>query len=147
MTTTMSEDERHAFLAEARVAVISVESTTDRAPLAVPIWYEFDPAVGVTVVTARESLKGRALAVAGRYSLAVQDGALRYVSVDGPVVDTHPPAPDLLRRMARRYLGDEVGDAYADATTERDVAGALAFVMRPARWFSADLRAEIAALT
>ena len=147
MTTTMSEAERQAFLAEPRVAVVSVEGADDRAPLAVPIWYEYDPAVGVTVVTPPDSRKGRAIEAAGRYTLAVHDGALRYVSVDGPVVEARRPEPALLRRLARGILGDELGDTYAAATVERDTTGTLAYVMRPTRWFSADLRAAFAELT
>lgn len=143
----MSDADRQAFLAETRVAIISIESPGDRAPLAVPIWYEYDPAVGVTVVTARANRKGRALAAAGRYTLAVQDGSLRYVSVDGPVVEERPADAEMLRRLARRYLGDEKGDAYADATVEHDTANASAYVMRPTRWFTGDLRASLAEVT
>ena len=40
---TMTKREREAYLAELHVAVIGVER--DRcAPLAVPIWYDYDPA-------------------------------------------------------------------------------------------------------
>ena len=144
MTTTMSEADRQAFLSEPRVAVVSVESPDDRPPLAVPVWYEYDPAVGVTIVTEADSRKGRAIEAAGQFSLAVHDGALRYVTVDGPLVETRHPEPDLLRRLARNYLGDELGDAYADATEEHYVVATRAYVMRPARWFSTDLRAAIA---
>jgi hypothetical protein len=59
-------------------------------------------------------------------------------------VESRPPEAELLRRLARGFLGDEAGDAYADATVEYDIVATRAYVMRPARWFSGDLRAALA---
>jgi nitroimidazol reductase NimA-like FMN-containing flavoprotein (pyridoxamine 5'-phosphate oxidase superfamily) len=148
--TVMSPADRDAFLAEPRVGVLGVDDPDDgRAPLTVPIWFVYDPEVGVTVVTSPAGRKGRALDRAGRYTLVVQDEAVpyRYVSVEGPIVSAEPPDAALLRRLAVHYLGERGGGAYADATVERDVRGARAYVMRPEHWNTADLRDEMAPFT
>jgi hypothetical protein len=66
------------------------------------------------------------------------------VSVEGPIVSAEPPDAALLRRLAVHYLGERGGGAYADATVERDLRDARAYVMRPEHWNPADLRAEMA---
>ena len=137
MALQMTREEREAFLADVHVGVISIDQP-DRAPLAVPIWYDYDPAVGVWVITSPESRKGRRLEAAGRYSICaqVETGLYKYVSVEGPVVSTR--SADLekdLRPMARRYFGVEMGDQY--------VAGSgpdpgRVYVMQPERWLTVD---------
>lgn len=149
MSTTMTPSDREAFLFEVRVAVLAVDDPRPtRAPLAVPIWFAFDADVGLTVVTSPESQKGRAIEAAQRFTISVQDETdpYRYVTVEGPVVSTARPDADQLRRLAVRYLGDELGGTYADATLERDLAGSMAYTMRPEHWNTADLRAEMASL-
>ena len=111
MALQMTREEREAFLADVHVGVISIDQP-DRAPLAVPIWYDYDPAVGIWVITSPDSRKGRRLEAAGRYSICaqVETGLYKYVSVEGPVVSTR--SADLekdLRPMARRYFGVEMG--------------------------------------
>ena len=39
----LSKEEREAFLAEPRIGVVSVAGDDGRPPLAVPIWYGYDP--------------------------------------------------------------------------------------------------------
>ena len=50
MSLAMTEKERDAFLADLHVGVISIEQVGS-APLSVPIWYDYTPAVGVWVIT------------------------------------------------------------------------------------------------
>jgi hypothetical protein len=69
----MSRSEREAFLAGLHVGVLSIERA-GKAPLAVSIWYDFEPTIGVWLITGRESEKGRALVAAGRFSLCARDG-------------------------------------------------------------------------
>ena len=140
MSLAMTKKEREAFLADLHVGVISIEQK-GKVPLTVPIWYDYQPGAGVWVITADNSLKARHLLAAGRFSLVAQSEeppAYRYVSVDGSVVETR--AADLerdLRPMARRYLGNEMGDQYANAT---GVAGQTVFVMQPEKWRTVDYR-------
>src|SRR5262245_31222625 len=85
MSLSMTRSEREAFLSAVHVGVISIERA-GQPPLAVPIWYDYDPAIGVWVITGKDSEKGRALGDAGRFALCAQSEAppiYRYVSVEG----------------------------------------------------------------
>lgn len=138
MSLKMDEATREAFLADLHVGVIGIERK-GAAPLAVPIWYGFDPAIGVWVITGRDSEKGRALRAAGRFTLCAQSEQppwYRYVSVEGPIIETRPADREKdSRRMAHRYFGRELGDAYTDGQSGED---SLVFTMRPERWRTVD---------
>lgn len=138
MALNMTKTEREAFLAEPHVGVISIERS-DAPPLAVPIWYDFAPDVGVRVITEKSSLKGRLLAAAERFTLCAQHTEppyYRYVSVSGPVVSVQPADLERDRRpMAHRYFGKELGDLYVSGEPEGEN---LVFTMRPERWLSVD---------
>lgn len=146
MSLSMTRSEREAFLAELHVGVISVEQEGE-APLTVPIWYDYDPAVGVWVITDEASQKGRALQAAGRFTLCAQTEeppAYRYVSVSGPVVSVREAELEGDRRpMARRYFGEKLGDAYAES---QPAEAARVFTMQPERWRTVDYRKALAAL-
>lgn len=138
MDLRMSVAERHAFLADLHVGSIGIEQP-GAPPLVVPIWYDFDPEVGVRVITHPDSVKGRCLRAAGRFTLCVQDEtppAYKYVSVEGPVVETRPADLERDRRpMAHRYFGRDLGDAYLKGSPDE---GALVYTMRPERWRTVD---------
>jgi nitroimidazol reductase NimA-like FMN-containing flavoprotein (pyridoxamine 5'-phosphate oxidase superfamily) len=139
VSLAMTRAEREAFLAGIHVGVISV-AEPGRGPLAVPIWYSYEPGGELWVVTDRDSRKGRLIAQARRFALVAQTETIpyKYVSVEGPVVAIE--AADLerhLRPMARRYLGQEVGDGYVEATAgDRERSAAVR--MRPERWLTVD---------
>ena len=60
----------------------------------------------------------------------------KYVMVEGPVVETRPAEVDTdTRPMARRYLGDELGDRYVDDGVD---TSSIVVVMRPECWYSTD---------
>jgi nitroimidazol reductase NimA-like FMN-containing flavoprotein (pyridoxamine 5'-phosphate oxidase superfamily) len=139
MSTRMTRAEREAFLADVHVGVISV-AEDGRGPLAVPIWYAYEPGGEVRVITGLASRKGRLLEKARRLSLCAQSESppYRYVSVEGPVVELRPAEVERdLRPMARRYLGRENGDRYVAASRE-DARGSVVVVMRPTRWLTVD---------
>jgi hypothetical protein len=151
MSTTFDHAARERYLAEPHVGVLTV-ALGDRDPggtLAVPIWYDYSPTTGVTVITSRASRKGAAIEAAGRFGIVAQTESIpyRYVSVEGPLVDVRPCEleHDLLP-MAIRYFGRELGERYAAGWA---AAGGddHVFVMRPERWRSADLAADFAALS
>jgi len=139
MSRTLNRDEQLALLAEVRIGVLSVASIRpDRGPLAVPIWYSFEPERGISIVTDRDSQKGRAIQAAGRFGMVVQHEAMpyRYVSVEGPVIEDRPMDPERdLKPLAQRYLGTHLGDLY---TAAMSVLGPTTFVftMRPETWLS-----------
>lgn len=138
MSLNMSHIEREAFLADVHVGVIGIEQP-GHPPLAVPVWYDYAPQVGVRVVTGRDSLKARLLQDAGRFALCAQveqAPLYRYVSVEGPIVSVRTATLEGDRRpLARRYFGKELGDRYAEST---DAEPNLVFTMRPERWRTLD---------
>jgi hypothetical protein len=140
MSLAMTRSEREAFLAALHVGVVSIERA-GKPPLTVPIWYDFDPAIGVWLLTSRKSEKGQALAEAGRFALCAQSETpplYQYVSVEGPVISVRPTRlEEDLRPMARRYFGRELGDLYAESNANGDSA---VFTMRPERWRTVDYR-------
>lgn len=118
MSLSMTKKEREAFLADVHVGIISI-SEEGRGPLTVPIWYAYDAGGDLRIMTGRESRKGRLLARAGRFSLCVQTETppYKYVSVEGAIVSSE--AADIerdLRPLARRYLGEKIGDRYVEET-------------------------------
>jgi general stress protein 26 len=137
MSLNMTKAEREEFLAAVHVGIISIEQP-GRAPLAVPIWYDYEPDVGVWVITEKDSLKGRLLERAERYSLCAQteDPPYRYVSVEGPVSSVRRANLEKdLRPMAHRYLGQAMGDAYLASQSN---GGGSVFTMQPDRWKTDD---------
>ena len=119
------------------VGVISIERA-GQAPLAVPIWYDYAPEVGVWVLTDGDSEKGRALAIAGRFALCAQSEAppnYKYVSVEGPFRSVRPARREVdTRAMAHRYLGRELGDRYVESSD----GGGNVYTMQPERWRTVD---------
>jgi len=124
-TTSMTKGEREAFLAETHVGVFSV-ADDGRGPLAVPVWYHYEPGGVVRFVTGGASRKARLLAASGRASLLVQTetAPYKYAAVEGPA--RVAGAPDFerdVRATALRYLGNDVGEMYLAATAaEREGA-------------------------
>jgi nitroimidazol reductase NimA-like FMN-containing flavoprotein (pyridoxamine 5'-phosphate oxidase superfamily) len=141
--TTMRKEEREAFLADLHVGVLSV-TQDGRGPLTVPIWYSYVPGGAVTVITGSGSLKARLINAAGRFSLCAQTetAPYKYVSVEGPVTGREAPGdPDEHRAMAHRYLGQELGDLYREATAERSKDNCV-FRMTPESWHTSDFAKE-----
>src|SRR3954469_25916358 len=86
----LSVEERERFLAQPHIGALSVVERPDRAPLTVPIWYQYTPGGELWVLSAPDARKTRAIDAAGRFSLMVQrtEPTVRYVSVEGPVTRT-----------------------------------------------------------
>ncbi|HEY0447858.1 pyridoxamine 5'-phosphate oxidase family protein [Actinophytocola sp.] len=133
----MTVAEREAFLAEVHIGVLAV-ARDGRGPLAVPVWYRYEPGGDVLVWMDRDSVKDRVIRKAGRFSLVAQTEELpyKYVSVEGPVVsnDTAPTRDEALA-IAGRYLPPDEAVAYVDGALNE---ASLLVVMRPERWLSND---------
>ncbi|MGA5417426.1 pyridoxamine 5'-phosphate oxidase family protein [Streptomyces pseudogriseolus] len=136
----LSREEREQFLSEPRVAAIAVDGGEGRAPLTVPIWYQYAPGGDVWILTGLHSRKNRLLQAAGRFSLLVDrvEPTIRYVSVEGPVVDTSPATIEKLRELSARYLPPEKVDGYVDFAWQNH-GEQVVVRMRPERWVSSDL--------
>ena len=134
----MSRDEREAFLAGVHVGVMSIERA-DGPPLTVPVWYDYQPGGEVVVIMGEDSVKNRLLRRCNRFSLCAQqeEPPYRYVSVEGPVTSSTTASSDTdTKPMAIRYLGEEMGTAYAAANSSD--GGSLRIAMTPERWFTVD---------
>ena len=136
MPLNMSPAEREEFLAGLHVGVLSVASGdgAGRGPLAVPVWYTYQPGGTVNLSTGRGTRKAVAIAAAGRFSLCAQDERppYKYVTVEGPAVMAEATDAERLE-LARRYLGIEGGDAYIAANP----GGSQVMIrMTPEHWLS-----------
>ena len=141
MSLAMTKQERETFLAEVRVAIISIPEA-GRGPLTVPIWYAYEPGGEVRVWTDGQSRKARLLDQAERFSLCVQQETepYKYVSVEGPVVAIEPLDFERdLRPLVYRYLGPEAGDQFIERLGGSSaIEGDILIRMRPERWLSED---------
>jgi len=132
----LSVVERQQFLAQPHVAALSVQAGPGRGPLCVPIWYCFVLGDTPWVLTPPDSRKARLIAEAGRFTLLVHrtSPTVRYVSVEGLVIETGPATEEQVRQVARRYLPKERVEPYvAFARNEHLIR------MQPEHWLSSDL--------
>jgi nitroimidazol reductase NimA-like FMN-containing flavoprotein (pyridoxamine 5'-phosphate oxidase superfamily) len=145
MSLTMSVSERERFLAEVHVGVFAV-AEEGRGPLAVPVWYAYEPGGEIAIWTGAGSRKARLLEAAGRFTFCVQDEnpPYRYVSVEGAVSSVEPASLEGdVRPLAYRYLSPEAAEPYlASIGGEEGVAGDVVIRMRPERWYSADFSSQ-----
>ncbi len=135
MSLRMTKAEREAFLADVHVGIVCV-AEEGRGPLAVPIWYAYEPGGDVFFGTAADSPKAQLMRAAGRASLVAQTETppYRYVSVEGPVAVHSGPTPE--PPMAIRYLGEEQGRRYTEQ--QAGAGGGVTFRLTPERWLTVD---------
>ncbi|GAB4583117.1 pyridoxamine 5'-phosphate oxidase family protein [Nocardia sp. IFM 10818] len=131
--------ERQEFLARPLIGALAVNDGPDRAPLNVPIWYDYTPGGELWIVTGPESKKMRCLKAAGRFSMMAQvlEPTVRYVTAEGPITRITEATDEMHRAMAARYLPPPAVEVYMK---EAESYGEMAAVyMRPEHWLSADL--------
>lgn len=143
MPRALTEQEREAFLAEPRVAVLSLPSDDERPPLAFPAWYAHHGGDRITYYTHRTELRSRKLRLLREgsvLSLCVQreEPPYKYVTVEGTVVDEND-APTDGERLAiiERYLAADEARAYLDDEIASGVAVVI-FTIRADRWTGLD---------
>lgn len=133
-STTMTDDEREAFLADLHVGILSI-ARDDKGPLALPIWYQYEGGHVIMSIDAH-SAKAKLLRRHGRATMTVQNETppYQYVMVEGPVTVAHEQRDGL--PLAVRYLGDDIGEWYAkqNPPTENSVIARLT----PERWLTCD---------
>ncbi|MPY54266.1 pyridoxamine 5'-phosphate oxidase family protein [Streptomyces acidicola] len=136
----LTHEEREQFLAEPHIAAFAVDGGPGRAPLTVPIWYQYAPGGDIWIMTGLDSRKNKLIEAAGRFSLMVDrvEPTIRYVSVEGPVIDTAPATIERLREISARYLPAGKVDAYVDVAWKSHGEQVLIH-MRPEKWVSSDL--------
>lgn len=137
---TMSKSEREAFLADLHVGVLSVADGT-RGPLAVPVWYIYEPGGDVWFSTGQNSEKARLLRGVSRASLVAQTetAPYQYVMVEGPVSFEAVHYDRHLWPLASRYLGEKGGQDYIRSTGGPDQVKTSVLVrITPERWRTVD---------
>ena len=115
----MNDEERDNFLNEVRVGVLAIERE-DKGPLCAPIWYRYSTDLGFEIAMAYDSAKSILLRRHGAATICVQDEQLpyRYVTAEGQAtveLMTPEERDEVLRDIAIRYLGEQLGNQYADA--------------------------------
>lgn len=110
----MSEQEE--FLKEANVAVLATVDAKGRAHAA-PIWYLYEDGE-VLMSTGRGSQKHKNVEAHPEVTLVVDRRTLPYYAlmVQGPVEVGPPVSPEQRRKIAFRYLGERLGEAYLART-------------------------------
>jgi PPOX class probable F420-dependent enzyme len=126
------EEYRNFLTAGTRTAKVATIGADGR-PHVVPVWFVLD---GDTVVftTGDRSAKARYMRRDPRVALCVDDETPPYafVLLEG-TVETSPNPPDMLdwcTRIARRYMGADLAEAYGKRNT---VAGELLVRVTPTR--------------
>ncbi len=137
MSLVMTAQEREEFLAGVHIGVVAV-NREGRAPLAVPIWYDYIPGGEVLLWIDHGSVKGRLFREAGRFSICAQVETLpyKYATAEGPVVAMdEAPTEEQALRIASRYMPAEEAARWV-----QDYLGenSLLVRMRPEKWLSAD---------
>jgi nitroimidazol reductase NimA-like FMN-containing flavoprotein (pyridoxamine 5'-phosphate oxidase superfamily) len=136
----LSREEREQFLSEPHIGALAVDAGEGRAPLSVPVWYQYEPGGDLWILTGRDSRKGRLIAAAERFTLLADrtEPTVRYVSVEGPVTSTVPASPEAAREMVTRYLAPDKVEPYLEFAAGNHGAQVV-IRMRPEHWFSSDL--------
>ena len=144
MPRPMTETEREEFLAETRVAVVSVAGEDGRPPHAVPVWYGYEPGGNLSFFTGtqgRRARKSELIERAGVVAVSVQHGEMpyRYVTVEGTVVNARrPPSPEQMLAVVRRYLPEEYAQGMVAEELGREDSQLVLYEVRPDRWLTND---------
>ncbi len=138
----LTKEERERFLAEPHIAALSVHAGDGRAPLTLPIWYQYTPGGEPWVITGAGSRKARLIEAAGSFSLMVDrvEPTLRYVAVDGPVGRMEPGTDEQHVELAYRYLPPERAERFLEYARSQ-LGEQVVIYLRPQHWISADLGA------
>lgn len=108
------------FLHEPHVAILATVDRRGR-PHAVPIWYLYEEGV-IIISTGRGSQKHRNVEANANVAVVADSKTPPYYSITARgVAEIGPPLTSEQRlRMAVRYLGEELGKRYVEATSGED---------------------------
>ena len=134
--TRMSHAEKQNFFSQPHIGVLALNNP-GQGPLTTPLWYDYTAGGEVSFIIAANSRKAQLLQTGARLSLVAQEEKLpySYVSIEGPVTAIDAATQDSLLAMAKRYLGNEQGRKYADAS---NVADQIRVRVAPEKWLAVD---------
>ena len=119
MPSKMTDTEREAFMIRPHLGYLGI-GRVDKGPLLAPIWYSYEPAVGIHINIGATSAKAKRLRAEGRASMLVVEvinGMYSSVLVEGPIA--RRPLGDetesAMLAMSSRYMGPVGGKRYTDA--------------------------------
>jgi nitroimidazol reductase NimA-like FMN-containing flavoprotein (pyridoxamine 5'-phosphate oxidase superfamily) len=118
MPSTMNDSEREAFMLKPHLGYLGIGRKA-KGPLLAPIWYSYDPAVGIRINMGATSAKAKRLRAEGRASMLVVEvanGRYSSVLVEGPVTirSLGDETESALLAMSSRYLGPKGGKLYTE---------------------------------
>ena len=144
MPTTMTREEREAFLTDVHIGVLSIDNG-ERGPLSIPIWYMYNPGGDLYMTTGVKTRKGKLLKKAKRVGFCVQTEIppYKYISMEGPITVEEISLNknrEYTLPLAHRYLGVEEGDAYVAAMEPTVFAhsGPILVRFQPEHWLTFD---------
>lgn len=150
MAGPMTERQREDFLAAPHIAILSVQSDDGRPPLAVPVFYHYEPGGNLTFFTntqGRKSRKVRLIQKAQALTFVVQqeDPPYKYVMVEGSVIDVaRPPQADVMLPIVRRYMPEEFAQGFVQGELSHADSQLVLYTVRPDRWASNDFSEDAA---
>jgi PPOX class probable F420-dependent enzyme len=125
----MTPEEREAFIAQPRNAVLATVDRLGRAH-AVPVWFRYVEGA-FRIITERGSTKHRNAAHQGRAALCVDDGRFGYVSVEGSVAIEDQVTYEERLALHTQYRGPEAARTIVDQGGHERM---VLIVLRPERW-------------
>jgi len=130
---TMTDAEIEDLLRAPQIAVLATVDATGR-PEATPIWFDWD-GVAVRILVHHASRKAKNIRRNPYVSLTVDTRSAPYrgVLLKGTATLSGPD-PALRRRLAARYLGDEVGRRYIETTSSFDHDDVLVTMLVTSRY-------------
>ena len=142
---SMTKSERAAFLAEPHVAVLSITTNDGRPPLAMPVFYYYEPDGNFSLFTStqgRVARKTELIREAGHASLTIQKETFpyKYVRVETRLVSIEqPPSVDAAFAVIRRYMPEDEGRAWAEGEVAHPAGTFTLITLSPERWDTSDL--------
>ena len=139
-STSMTKEERQAFLEQPLVAVISIPDP-GHGPLTVPVWYRYEPGGDVCVWTGSKTHKAQLLKNTQRISICIMEPKppYKYVTMEGPFSIEPVQYERDVRPMALHYFGPEGGEDYLKAIGgAAGVTEDILVRIHPRRWFTVD---------
>lgn len=127
MRRDLPVDDLERFLSQPVVAILATYRKEGTIPLS-PVWHEWVDG-GFNVMIGPDDVKARHLRHDPRVSLVVAQSEPPYAGAEmrtiGRLIEDSDAAHGLDRRLAIRYLGERMGNAYADS-----IAGDPMIVLR-----------------
>ena len=131
----MGKEAIRDFLQQVYVGVLGI-NRKNGAPQLVPVWYLYD-GEAIWIVSEKEAFKVRNARRDPRVTLCVDDKLPPYkgVVVYGSVKFIEDDTLEMRRAIARRYLGDTLGDAHVGKSRPEEV---VLLRLEPERFYSWD---------